>query len=158
MSRTSDRNYVVRSGGTNTSVPVALAAGVAKTVIACLGSSSDTIGLVRVQVSFDSISGSAVPALVEIGITTSLGTVTSMAPSQWKGATVGTSVTAGYNATVEPAYNRILDSAYVPVLMGYLDKWFALGSEPQADPSQGFAVRVTAPAAVNCYANLIYSE
>ncbi len=148
MARTSDRNYIARSGtsATNTTT-VALAAGVAKTVVAVLGGAATSIALARFRVSFDGVSSTAVPAVVEVGIITALGTMTSFTPVQVIGHTLASSCTAGYNATVEPTYNRIVDSFYAPVLMGHFTDWIPLGEEVQCDASQGLAIRVTAPAA-----------
>lgn len=159
MSNRSTRTYVVRSGTSATaSTAVALSAATAKTVVSCLGSSADTIALSRVRVSFSSVTAADVPALVEVGIVSTLGTVTSFTPVQTSGRTLASSVTAGYNATVEPTYSRIFDSTYVPVNNGVMEWWFPLGMEPQCDVSQGFAIRVTSPAAVNCFASLLYTE
>lgn len=159
MARTSERLYVARSGtsATNTT-PVALAAGTAKTVVGVLGSAADTLAMVRLEVSFDGVTATAVPAVVELGIITALGTTSAFTPVQSTGSPAVSSATAGYNATVEPTYNRILWSRYVPVTMGLLLEWVPLGEEPLAAVSQGFAVRVTAPAAVNCLASITYAE
>lgn len=159
MARTSERLYVVRSGtsATNTT-PVALAAGTAKTVVGVLGAATDTLSMVRLEVSFDGITATAVPAVVELGIITALGTTTAFTPVQSTGSPANSTASAGYNATVEPTYSRILWSRYVPVTMGLLLEWIPLGEEPLAAVSQGFAVRVTAPAAVNCLASITYAE
>ena len=159
MARTSERLYIARSGtsATNTTT-VALAAATAKTVVSVLGSPADTIGLLRVRISFDGVTATAVPAVVEIGITSTLGTVSSFTPAQVTGSTVASSCTAGYNATVEPTYVRVIDSFYVPTTMGHFTDWIPLGDEYQCDPSQGLAIRVTAPAVVNCLASILYSE
>jgi len=153
------RTYCARSGtsATNTTA-VSCVAATAKSVISVLGAATDTLGLIRVSVSFDSITATAVPALVEIGITTTLGTVTSLAPAQLSGSPLASSVTAGYNASAEPTYNRIIDSFYCPVFNGFYRDWLPLGFEPSCAVSQGFAIRVTAPATVNCLASLVFAE
>ena len=53
---------------------------------------------------------------------------------------------------------RVLDQTYVPVTMGLFRDWVPLGEEPLAAISQGFAIRVTAPAVVNCIASIVYAE
>lgn len=159
MASTSTRLYVVRSGTSATnSTTVALTAATVKTVIAVLGSATDTISLKRVRVSFASVTATDVPALVEVGIITALGTSTAFTPIQTVGSTAASSCTAGYNHSAEPTYNRIFESLYVPVNNGLVDWYYPLGEEPACDPSQGFALRVTAPQAQNCYATLVYSE
>lgn len=159
MSSTSQRMYVARSGAAaGTSVAVALVAATAKTVVAVLGGASDSIALKRVKVSFDSVVVTDVPAKVEIGVITALGTMTSFTPGQLSGQAQASSCTAGYNASVEPTYNRLVEAHYVPVLMGLHEFWFPLGDEPVVGASQGFGLRITSPSAVNCLASLVYAE
>jgi hypothetical protein len=159
MARTSDRIYVVRSGSSATNTtPVALAAATVKTVIAVMGTAGTSIAATRLVLSFDGVTATAVPAVVEVGIISGLGTATSFTPVQVAGHTLASACSAGYNHTVEPTYTRIVDSFYAPVTMGHLEVFTPLGDELQCDASQGIAVRVTAPAAVNCLANLTYCE
>lgn len=153
------RTYVARSGTSATNTTgVALTAATAKTVVAVLGAASDTIALIRVKVSFASATSTDAPATVEIGVITALGTVSSFTPVQWSGTTQASSATAGYNATVEPTYNRIVDSMYLPVFNGSYGEWVPLGFEPQVGASNGFAIRVTSPAAATCLASILYGE
>lgn len=159
MASSSDRLYVVRSGTSATnSTAVSLSAATAKSVLSVMGAATDSISLKRVVVSFASVTATDVPALVEVGIITALGTVTSFTPVQQVGHTVASSCTAGYNATVEPTFNRVIDSRYVPVNNGLIEWWYPLGEEPQCDASQGIALRITAPQAQSVYASLLYSE
>lgn len=160
MARTSDRLYVARSGASAiTTATVAMVAATAKTVVGVFGTAATTLALNRILISFDGVTATAVPALVEVGITSAAGTVgTAFTPVQWSGATVASVCSAGYNYSAEPTYNRILDSFYAPVLMGQVQVWTPLGDEIQADPSQGLAIRVTAPAVVNCLASILYTE
>lgn len=160
MASQSERLYVVRSGAAaNTSVAVALAAATAKTVIGVIGSSTDTLCLKGVSISFDSVTGTAVPAVVEVGIITAAGTVgTAFTPVQVTGSPLASSSSAGYNHSAEPTYNRIFDTRYVPVNNGTIEWYYPLGEEPLAAISQGFAVRITSPSAVNCLPRLTFSE
>lgn len=160
MASNNERIYVVRSGTSATnSTAVSVTAATAKTVIVVLGSANDTISLKRLRISFASVTATDVPALVEVGIITAIGTVgTSFTPVQIVGSTLASSCSAGYNNSVEPTYNRIFESAYVPVQNGLYECYYPLGEEPQCDPSQGLGVRVTAPQAQSVYANLWYSE
>jgi hypothetical protein len=160
MANTSNRTYVVRSGTSATqSTPVALVAATPKTVAGVFGTAGTTIGLYRWRVSFNSVTATDAPALVELGITTAAGTPgTAFTPQQVTGSTLASACAAGYNYSSEPTYTRILESLYVPVNNGLYDFVWSLGFEPQCDPSQGFALRVTAPQAQNCYASLFYIE
>jgi len=156
---TGERLYMVRSGSSATnSTAVSLTAATTKTVLSVLGTAGTTISLKRVRVSFASVTASDVPALVEIGITTTLGTVTAFTPVETCGSTLASACSAGYNATAEPTYNRIFESTYVPVNNGFVEWWYPLGEEPQCDPSQGLALRITAPQAQSCYASLLFAE
>jgi hypothetical protein len=159
MARQSERLYVARSGtsATNTTA-VALSAATAKTVVGVIGSANDTISLVRVKVSFPGVTTTDVPAIVEVGLITAAGTSTAFTPVQWNGPTLASSCTAGYNHTVEPTYSRILDSFYMPILMGTSYEWNPLGEEPLAQVSQGFAVRITSPSATSALVSLMYAE
>lgn len=160
MAMTSVRSYIVRSGASATaSTPVALVAATVKTVVGVMGTAGTTIALNRVRVSFASVTASDVPALVEVGIISAAGTVgTSFTPVQVTGSTLASACAAGYNHSAEPTYVRIFDSFYVPVNNGLMEWWYPLGFEPQCDPSQGLAMRVTAPQAQNCYGSLFYTE
>jgi hypothetical protein len=160
MASSSDRLYIARSGAAaNTSVAVATVAATAKTVVAVLGSSTDTLSLKRVRVSFNSVTASDVPALVEVGIITTAGTPgTSFTPVQVVGQSLASSATAGYNHSAEPTYNRILDATYVPVNNGLFEFWYPLGEEPVCSISQGFGIRVTSPQAQSVFASIYYSE
>ena len=159
MARMSERLYVARSGtsATNTTT-VALAAATAKTVVSVFGTSGTSISMVRLRVSFDGVAAAAVPAVIEIGITTAAGTGTAFTPVQLSGPNQAAACTAAYNHTVEPTYNRIVDSFYAAVLMGTFSDWTPLGEEIACAASQGLALRVTAPAAVNCLASILYAE
>jgi len=160
MASTSERLYVVRSGTSATnSTAVALVAATVKTVIGVFGSATDTICLKRVRLSFASVTATDVPALVEVGITTTAGPVgTAFTPVQIVGSTLASSSTAGYNYSAEPTYNRVFESLYVPVNNGLVEWFYPLGEEPQCDISQGFGVRITAPQAQSVFASLTYSE
>lgn len=154
----SERLYVVRSGTSATNSTAVSVGTTAKTVLSVLGAATDTIALKRVVVSFPSVTATEAPATVEVGIITTLGTVSSFTPVQVTGSALASSTTAGYNATVEPTYNRIFDTRFVPVQNGVMEWWWPLGDEPLAAVSQGFGLRVTAPATMNCYASLLTAE
>jgi len=160
MSMNSNRLYLVRSGAAaNTSAAVALVAATAKTVIGVFGTSGTTLGLFRFRVSFNSVTATDAPALVEVGITTAAGTVgTAFTPSQLTGQSLASAAAAGYNYSAEPTYNRLVESLYVPVNNGLYEYTYSLGTEPVCAVSQGFAIRVTAPQAQSCYAQLTYAE
>lgn len=153
------RTYIARSGTSATNTTgVSLTAATAKSVVGCLGASSDTITMMRVKISFSSATATDAPATVELGIISALGTMTSFTPVQWSGSSLASSATAGYNATVEPTYTRIVDSMYIPVFNGAYAEWIPLGMEPQVGASTGFAIRITSPAAATCLASILFGE
>lgn len=160
MAMQSTRLYVVRSGAAqNTSVGVSLSAATAKTVVGAMGTAATTLALFRWRVSFNSVTATDVPALVEVGIITAAGTVgTAFTPSQIAGQALASVAAAGYNHSVEPTYNRMVDVLYVPVNNGVYEYTFSLGMEPACAVSQGFAIRVTSPSAVTCLAEIVYAE
>lgn len=156
---TSSRMYIARSGASaTTSVAVATAAATAKTVVAVMGTAGTTIAVKRIRVSFASVTATDVPALVEVGVITALGTGTSFTPVQHAGSTMASACSAAYNHTVEPTYNRITEVTHVPAQQGLYEFWFPLGEELQCDPSQGLAIRVTSPQAQSVFASILYSE
>lgn len=155
------RLYTARSGSSATnSTTVALSAATAKSVVGVLGAATDTIAVVEFGVSFNSVTATDVPATVELGVISALGTTTAFTPVQNAGPYVlASSATAGYNATVEPTYQRIIETFYVPVNYGLFVKQYPLNQEPvQQAASQGFAVRVTSPSAASCFAYLKFAE
>jgi hypothetical protein len=159
MASTAVRTYVARSGASATNATgVALVAATAKSVVGVLGASGDTINLLRLKVAFSSATATDAPATVELGVISALGTMTAFTPVQHSGSALASSASAGYNATVEPTFVRVIDAFYVPVYMGLYEAWLPLGEEPVVAASQGFAIRVTSPAAATCLASLLYGE
>ena len=153
------RGYVAKSGSSGTvTTPVAMAAGVAKSVVGVLGGSGDTLNVDEVGLSFDGVTSSAVPALVELLEISALGTMSAFTPVQTYGAALASSATAGYNASAEPTVVAVRKAWYVPVFNGLFVVQFPLGKEPSVSASRGFALRVNAPAIVNCVPYIEYSE
>ena len=153
------RGYTARSGSSGTvSTPVALAAGVAKSVVGVLGASGDSINVDELGISFDGVTSAAVPALVELLEISALGTMTAFTPQQTYGPVIASSASAGYNASGEPTIVAVKFAWYVPVFNGLLVVQYPLGKEPSVAASRGFALRVNAPAVVNCLPYISYSE
>lgn len=152
------RMYVVRSGTSATNSTAVSVGATAKTVLSVLGTAATTLALKRVRVSFPSVTATDAPATIEVGITSTLGTVTAFTPVQHAGRVIASAASAGYNATVEPTYQRITEATYVPLQQGLFEWWYPLGEELEADASQGFGLRITAPVTINCFAALLYAE
>lgn len=153
------RGYVARSGSSGTvSTPVAMVAATAKTVVAVLGASSDTINVDEIGISFDGITSAAVPALVELVEISALGTMTSYTPQQLYGPAQASSSSAGYNAAAEPTIQAVKGAWYVPVFNGLFVIQYPLGKEPEVVASRGWGLRVNVPAVVNALPYIYYSE
>lgn len=139
-------------GGT----PFALTTG-AKTALMAIAPAGHGLCLVNFAVSFDGVTATAVPALVEIVSSTQAGAGTSgVSPTitQIRGrATGGSAPTGGSNYTAEPTTLVSLKRWYVPQFMGTFDKDYPLGREPECDSSGGtikaIGIRVTVSANVN---------
>lgn len=118
--------------------------------------------LVEFAVSFDGVTASAVPALVEIVTSTQAGAGTSgVAPTitQVRGrSTSGSAPTGGSNYTAEPTTLVSVGRFYVPQYMGTFVYQFPLGREIECDSSGGtikaFGLRVNVSANVNCVAHM----
>lgn len=135
----------------------ALAAGTAKTVIEVATGANSPLEWIAVDITFDGVSGTAVPVRVDFCSYTASGTGTSTTPKRL-GQAVGTSsATVKTNDTVEPAGATVLFSWYVPPTSGIAYQW-PMGREFFQNTSTFYGIRLTAPAAVNALVNLSIEE
>lgn len=140
-----------------TSSAVALSAATAKTALAVLAPSSFGIDLKKFSIGFDGVTASAVPVFWEVcyltGATNSTaGTGNTSETSnvqQIYGRTITHGVTAFSASTSEPTVLTPVRSNLLTPTGGLLMYDFPLGDTPDSAVSQGFAVRLTAPATVN---------
>lgn len=137
-----------------TSAAVALSAATAKSVIGVKSGAAFGLILKEVQVYFDGTSGSGTPVLIEVcyctWATNSPGTnSTSRTPAQVSGRAIAHGVTAASNWTTEPTALTVLDEKLIHPQAGVLHQ-IPLSDEFDCAVSEGFAIRVTAPGAVNC--------
>jgi hypothetical protein len=141
--------------------PFALTAG-AKTTLMAIAPAGHGLVVVEMSVSFNGVTSSAVPALVELVRSTQAGAGTSgVAPTitQVRGRTTGaTAPTGGSNYTVEPTALVNMRRWYVPQFMGLLLVQFPLGREPESDASGGttkaIGVRINVSADVTGLVNM----
>lgn len=153
--------YTVR-----TSSAVALSAATAKTVLMVITPSSFGGNLKKFKVSFDGVTASAVPALVELVSSTNATNSTPGTANTSESANIvqaqGRSITTGFTAfsasTSEPTVLTVLDSFLLTPTGGTLFYDFPLGDEPDFPVSSGFGLRVTAPATVNVRASMIFNR
>lgn len=141
---------------------IAMAAATAKTILNVINSSTGLFRIVELSVSFDGATATAVPATVELCKSTQAGNgtgSTATTPTQVRGATRTIQLTATRNYTTEPTTLTVAKRWLVPVFNGLLVVQFPLGREPeQITASNAYALRVTAPAVVNCAAYLECEE
>ena len=134
----------------------ALTAATAKTVLAFLAPATFAANWLRYEISFDGATSTAVPAKIELcqlsGATA--GTSTAVTVVQVAGVAITAGFTAATNYTAEPTVLTAFSTFTLPVYGGTGIVPFTPGQEPDSRAvSQGFAIRVTAPAAVNCTAS-----
>ena len=157
--------YVAGPLASHLPVEVALVGGTRKTVMQIATPSTQDITMVAYAVSFDGISATADPVLVDLIETNVAATVTSLTPSPYSDPNAppslcvgGTSAT-GYNASAEGTItaSRLLDAVEVPPSSGIVIQ-FPLGREPGVAVSKFLRLRCLAPQAVNCVPILVWEE
>jgi hypothetical protein len=144
--------------------PVALAAGVAKTVVGVKAHANSGLMLCGFTLGFDGISAAAVPALVEVcyctWATNSPGTAsTGTTIRQLNGRSLTAGFTGGRAWTTEPTVlTHIMPEFTMSPNGGNIVYNWPLGTEPDSALAEGFAIRLKAPAVVNISAGLIVSR
>ena len=136
--------------------PFAMTAG-AKTALMAIAPAGHGLAVTELSVSFDGITSSAVPALVELVSSTQAGAGTSgVAPTitQVRGRTTsGSAPTGGSNYTVEPTTLVSLKRWYIPQYNGVFVLQLPLGREIECDSSGGtikaLGIRINVTANVN---------
>jgi hypothetical protein len=142
--------------------PHALTTG-AKTVIMAIAGANSGLVVVEMGISFDGITSSAVPAVVEMVSSTQAGAGTAtdtITVVQTHGrVTGGEAPTSSARYSAEPTVLVRHRVWYVPQFMsGPFIVQFPLGREPETDDSggsiRGYGIRVNVSAVVNCLAYL----
>ena len=143
-----------------TGAAVALAAATAKTVLSVVATSTFGVDLQKVRLSFDGVTASAVPVLVELCYSTfaTAGTTTAGTVTQVYGRTVTAGFTTGYNYTAEPTVLTVIESFLVTPAGGTVLYDWPLGTTPDTAVNNGFCLRLTAPAIVNVRATLQFER
>jgi hypothetical protein len=144
-----------------TGAAVGLSAGVAKSVLSVICPAQFGIDLKKVRVSFDGVTATAVPVVVEICVSTQAtgGTFTTGAVTQIYGRSITPGFTSNFNYTVEPTVLTQVDD--LPMLdpnKGLVMYDWPLGDTPDSAVSQAFIIRCTAPAAVNARASMQFER
>jgi hypothetical protein len=142
---------------------VALAAATAKTVLGVKAHANSGLLLLRYEVSFDGVTASAVPVLVEVGYCTwganSPGTnSTSTTPLQRNGRVLTAGFTSGKTWTTEPTTITSTNPFLLTPNGGVVIYDYPLGTEPDSALAEGYVIRCTAPAPVNVRASMTLSR
>jgi len=148
---------------TSTEGAVALAAGVAKTVLGVRGNAAFGLDLKNYSVSFDGVTAAATAVLVEVCYATFAtnppGTAsTSSTIDQRYGRTQTSGITGAKNWTTEPTVLTGLLEILIDPYKGAIVYDWPLGETPDCDLSHGFVIRCNAPAAVNVRAGLRFER
>jgi urease beta subunit len=137
-----------------------LAAATARTVISVTAAATFGVNWINYKISFDGATSTAVPAKIELCTFTAAGAGTSTAVTivQTSGNRIATGFTAATNYTVEGTVLAPFDTFYLPVYGGTGIVQLTPGQEPDSAVSQGYAIRVTAPATVNCTGSMGFTR
>lgn len=137
---------------------VALAAATTKTLAQIVAGSGKPLRLIEVGISFDGISGSAVPVAVDLLRQTTAGTSAALTLVQESPQTEAPVATALGTITAEPTAGDIVRSWYVTPAGGLFVMQFPLGREPVVGVSGRLGIRCNAAAVVNATAYLVFEE
>jgi hypothetical protein len=141
-----------------TGAAVALTAATAKTTLAVIAPATFGVDLRRFSISFDGVTASAIPVLWELCYSTfatnsTPGTNNTTATvTQTAGRVITPGFTGFYASTVEPTVLTVLESDTLTPNGGLLIRDFGANG-PDSAVSNGFVLRLTAPAAVNARAS-----
>jgi hypothetical protein len=153
--------YTITTGGA-----VALSAATAKSVLGVKSgatTANHAVDLKKFRISFDGTTATAAPVLVEVCYCTfganAPGTnSTSVTPVQAYGRTASTGFSAAKNWTTEPTTISAFEDFTVTPFGGVLFYDWPLGDSPDSALGEGFVLRVTAPATVNCRASMWFER
>ncbi len=150
--------YTITTGGA-----VALSAATAKTVLGVKSHANFGVDLTKFRVGFDGVTASAVPVLIEVCYCTwganAPGTnSTSVTPAQAYGRALTVGATAAKTWTTEPTTITVLEEFLLTPNGGVVLYDWPLGTTPDSALGEGFALRLTAPAAVNVRAAMWFER
>jgi hypothetical protein len=149
----------VGKAGYTAATGAAVATGTAiKTILSVIAPAQFGVDLKKFRIGFDGVTATAVPVLTEIWSFTTDGTGTSGTVNQVYGRTITAGFTSKYNYTAEPTTLTLIDSWLLTPVGGLVVYDFPLGDTPDCAVSNGFALRTTAPATVNCRATLWFER
>lgn len=138
----------------NTEAAVALAAGVAKSIIGVKGNAAFGVDWLGWRIGFDGVTAANVPVLVELcyctWATNSPGTnSTSVTVDTVYGRSVASGVTAARAWSAEPTVVTPFDEFLLTPNGGLILREFPRDRTPDSAFAEGFVIRCNAPAIVN---------
>jgi hypothetical protein len=162
----STKEQAVKAGySLETLAAVALSAATAKSVLTVIAPAQFGIDLTQVRISFDGVTASAVPVLVEIcqntlATNSTVGTANTTAgpPVQVYGRTIVAGFTGFYNSTSEPTVLTPYDRFTITPNGGTYVYDIPKDRTPDTPVSAGLTIRCTAPAAVNVNATMLFER
>jgi hypothetical protein len=142
---------------------VALSAATAKTILGARAHANSALDLQRLRVSFDGVTASAVPVLVELCAATfatnAPGTAsTSVTPVLSYGRSTTVGWTAAKTWTTEPTVLTVVEEFLLTPNGGTVMYDFPLGQTPDTPLNEGLVLRCTAPATVNVRASMLFER
>ena len=135
----------------------------AKTILKLISTTGFHLKIYGLKISFDGVTSSAIPALVEWGTSdeTTAGT-SGVTPNtnQIAGRAQSAGITAGSNFTAEGTTYTVVDGLYVPQFMGIYEVQFPLGLEIHSpgDAADSFFLRANVTANVNARASITWGR
>ena len=137
-----------------TSVPVALVAATIKTVLELTAPANTIVAVTGVDVTFDGVSNSAIPVIVQLQRVATTGTGTGRNPLKTKDTSTALATTGKENDTVEPGTpGNIMRIFHVHPQAGVIYQ-LPIRDEVEVPGAGLIALRITAPAGVNCLATI----
>src|SRR5437867_2745243 len=141
-----------------TGAAVALVGGVAKTVLQFVSPNANALEIIQeVLLSFDGTSNTATPVVVQVLRKTAAATVTGQTRVKTKDtstALIADSASSGYNASAEGTDGGILATFHIHPQAGVIYPVPLPDGELEVAGSGIIAVKINAPAAVNCLCTL----
>lgn len=139
---------------------VSLSAATVKTVLQLVTPSTTRAKVTGFSVSFNSVTSSDAPAVVDLLRQTTAGTGGSAATMAAMDPDAPAALCSGlYDiSSAEPSSGNVLWTGYVTPVGGLFVYNFADGEEPVLDISNRVGIRINSPSAVSAIATLTYAE
>ena len=137
---------------------VALSAATLKTVIQLVAASNHRTLVWAYHVSFEGVVTTNAPVFCELLVQTTAGTMSALTPVK-RDDSIGETLqtTAQHTATAEPTAGDVLEVKEIHPQMGY-EKLYPFGGELIVGGGDRIGIEVTAPAGVNCRAEMAFEE